>query len=97
MKSQMKDLPLTDNSQYSARKADWGGMKVRMYEMHQSITGELCQRPHWGYIFEGEFRCQFTDHEETYTAGDVFYLPPGHTMTADPGLVFVMFTPEEEE
>jgi hypothetical protein len=35
--------------------------------------------PHWGYCLEGEFVVRDDDgHEETITAGEAYYMPPGH-------------------
>ena len=35
-------------------------------------------------------------HEETVRAGDLFYLPPGHTAKTDEGVTFVEFSPARE-
>jgi mannose-6-phosphate isomerase-like protein (cupin superfamily) len=46
---------------------------VAIFENH------ACPVEHWGYVFSGSVRVEFTDgHEETFSAGDVFYVPPGH-------------------
>jgi hypothetical protein len=40
---------------------------------------KACPVPHWGYIFSGAVRVEFTDgHEEIYRSGDFFHVPPGH-------------------
>jgi hypothetical protein len=37
-----------------------------------------CPCPHWGYGLSGTFVVRYADHEETFTRGDAYYLPPGH-------------------
>jgi Cupin domain len=38
-----------------------------------------CPVEHWGYIFSGSVRVEFVDgHEEVFSAGDAFHVPPGH-------------------
>jgi hypothetical protein len=39
---------------------------------------------------------RYGDHEETFEAGDAFYMPPGHTPKGDAGTTFVMFSPADE-
>jgi len=42
---------------------------------------------------EGGFR--FSDGEESYEAGDAYYVPPGHTPVHYAGAEIVEFTPTE--
>ena len=38
-----------------------------------------CPVEHWGYLFSGKVRVEYTDGtEETLKAGDAFYIKPGH-------------------
>jgi hypothetical protein len=38
-----------------------------------------CPAEHWGYIFKGKVRVEYTDgQEEILSAGDAFYIPSGH-------------------
>lgn len=106
MKSPIKDLPVNKvDSQKTSRKVEWGGMNVSVYEIHQTLDcaplckgllNDQCQVPHWGFILEGQMRCKFSDREEVYSAGDVFYHPPGHTTVWESGLVYIAFTPTDE-
>ncbi len=34
--------------------------------------------------------------EETYQAGDAFYMPPGHVPTAETGTEFLQFSPTDQ-
>jgi hypothetical protein len=46
---------------------------VAIYEDH------ACPVEHWGVIFSGKVRVEFTDgHEELFSTGDLFHVPPGH-------------------
>ena len=46
--------------------------------------GGFCPVPHWGYCFKGAMIMRYADGtEEVVKAGDVFYLPEGHTMIID--------------
>jgi hypothetical protein len=58
---------------------------------------DRCQCPHWGYVTKGSLTYRFADHEETFEAGDAFYLPPGHIpVHNEPGSEFVQFSPTQE-
>ena len=39
---------------------------------------------------------RYRDHEETFEAGDVFYLPPGHLPLAAPNTELITFSPTAE-
>lgn len=63
----------------------------------QGLEGDLCQSPHWGYVIEGKLTVSFADgHDETVTASDLFYWPPGHTVKADADTEMILFSPEHE-
>lgn len=106
MKSSIQDLPVIyDLPIGMSRGTEWGGMNVSVGEVRQNFDGaplfkglpdDRCQVPHWGYVLEGRFRLKFADHEEVYKAGDVYYIPPGHTPIYEEGLVFIEFSPCEE-
>lgn len=56
-----------------------------------------CECPHWGTITTGRMTVAYADgHHETYEAGDVFYMSPGHAPAAEAGTSFVMFSPTAE-
>jgi hypothetical protein len=40
-----------------------------------------------------EMRATFADGEETVRAGDLFYLPPGHTVVVQHDVEYVEFSP----
>jgi hypothetical protein len=47
-------------------------------------------------VFKGKMTFRFTDHEETYEAGDAFYAPAGHTPVTYEGAEVLMFQPTDE-
>src|ERR1051325_8159104 len=84
----------------------YGGMTIGFNELPagtdlspllQGLKNNSCQCPHWGYMVEGELLVKYDDgREETLTAGDVFYLPPGHTALVIRDMKFLDFSPEKE-
>jgi len=61
------------------------------------LKNNSCHCPHWGYVIEGALRVKFDDgKEEVVSAGDVFYLPPGHTAIVEEDYKFIEFSPEKE-
>lgn len=84
----------------------YGGMTVAFNEMPagtdigpllEGLEHNSCQCPHWGYVVEGAILIKYDDGtEEKLDAGDVFYLPPGHTAIVEKDLKMIDFSPEEE-
>ncbi len=65
--------------------------------LFEGLVGDLCQCPHWGYVLQG--RLTTTDaagEEETVTAHDLFYWPPGHNVRVEEDAEIVMFSPQQE-
>lgn len=63
----------------------------------KGLQGDLCQSPHWGYLMEGKVIATYADgEEETVSAGDLFYWPPGHTVRAEQKSEIILFSPEHE-
>lgn len=63
----------------------------------QGLKNNSCHCAHWGYMVEGELLVKYDDGtEETLTAGDVFYLPPGHTAMVIKDMKILDFSPEKE-
>jgi hypothetical protein len=54
-----------------------------------------CPCPHWGIVVKGRWTARYSDHEESFEAGDVFYSPPGHLPLAEPGTELITFSPTE--
>jgi hypothetical protein len=65
--------------------------------LFQGLEGNLCQCPHWGFVLRG--RLTTTDangSQETVSANDLFYWPPGHNVRVEADAEIVMFSPQHE-
>jgi hypothetical protein len=62
----------------------------------RGLPGDSCQCPHWGYLLAGKVTVSYADGEETYQAGDAFYMPPGHVPAAEAGTEIIQFSPSEQ-
>jgi len=63
--------------------------------LFRGLPDDRAQLPHWGYVIAGKVGFRFSDHEETYEAGDAYYVPPGHTPVHYAGAEIVEFSPTE--
>jgi len=60
----------------------------------EGLPGNLCQCPHWGTVLRGSIHVRYADGtEETVTAGEVYYWPPGHTVWVDEDYEALEFSP----
>ena len=62
----------------------------------RGLPGDSCQCPHWGYLLAGTITVSYADREETYQAGDAFYMTPGHVPAAGAGTEFIQFSPRDQ-
>src|SRR5205823_3941821 len=60
------------------------------------LPDNRCQCPHWGYVTAGAITFHYGDRSETYSAGDAYYAPPGHTPEIHAGSEVVEFSPTVE-
>ena len=44
----------------------------------------------------GKITVSYAEREETYQAGDAFYMTPGHVPAAEAGTEFIQFNPREQ-
>jgi ubiquinone/menaquinone biosynthesis C-methylase UbiE len=63
--------------------------------LFRGLPDDRCQLPRWGYVLSGRVTFRFADHEETYAAGDAYYVPPGHTPIHHAGAELVEFSPTD--
>src|SRR5687767_2396904 len=47
--------------------------------LFRGLPEDRAQLPRWGYVIEGRIGFRFADREETYEAGEAYYVGPGHT------------------
>lgn len=107
MRASPDQLPLLlEAGPATVRGADWGGMRMAVVSVPagtdfgpllRGLPGDVCPSPHWGYIASGRLRVEYPDGTgETIRAGEVCYLPPGHTGVAEEDLVFIELSPPGE-
>jgi hypothetical protein len=64
--------------------------------LFRGLPDDRCQCPHWGIVMSGRIVVSYPDGEETFTAGDVYYLRPGHLPHPFTGTEVVEFSPTAE-
>jgi cupin domain len=64
-------------------------------DLFRGLPDDRCQLPRWGYVLKGKVAFRFADREETYEAGDAYYVPPGHTPVHHEGAEIVEFSPTD--
>jgi hypothetical protein len=61
------------------------------------LPDDRCQCPHWGYVVHGSFSANYRDgQEETFHAGDAYFLRPGHLTKLGAGAEVVEFSPTKD-
>ena len=109
MRKPMKDLPVRKTYFSEKVKGveifseEWGDMVCACHRFAKGVDftphlvgqpDDLCPIPHYGYCFKGVFHVRYKDgHEEVMRGGDVFYLPPAHTMWVDEDTEVIEFSP----
>ena len=105
MRASINELPImAEAGSASIRGAEWDGMRAVVVSVPagtdftpllQGLPDNRCPCPHWGYVIKGRLRIQYADGEETLRAGDVYYMPPGHTGLAEEDTEFLEVVPPE--
>ena len=90
------------------REVNWGGMNVSFVSIKEPALGmdmaplfkglpdDRCQTPHWGYVLKGSLKMLYADRNETFTAGQIYYIEPGHIPNITEPTEFIEFSREEE-
>jgi hypothetical protein len=66
-------------------------------EWFADLPGGACQEPHWGYCLKGKVTMRFTDGEtEVISAGQAYYIRPGHNAHLDEDTELVEFTQADQ-
>jgi hypothetical protein len=63
--------------------------------LFRGLPDDRAQLPRWGYVISGKVGFRFPDREETYEAGDAYYVAPGHTPVHHAGAELVEFSPTD--
>jgi hypothetical protein len=106
MHAKKEDIPAVfEEGGAFVRHVEWGEMLVS-YEglpagfdaapYHEGLPDNHCQCPHWGYVLKGRIRIRYVDREEVFGAGDLYYLPPGHTPVVEEDYEALEFSPKDE-
>ena len=61
----------------------------------RGLPDDRCPLPRWGYVIRGKVAFVIADRQETYAAGDAYYVPPGHTPIHYAGAELVEFSPTD--
>lgn len=104
MKTAMDDLKTRiDHEGVRFDAADFGEMNVAHVHfpagadatpLLKGMPQDLCPCPHWGVVVKGSIHVRYGDgREETVRAGEVYYWPPGHTVSVDEDYEAVEFSP----
>lgn len=64
-------------------------------DLFRGLPDDRCQFPRWGYVIEGSVAFRLADREETFEAGDAYYVPPGHTPIHYAGAEIIEFSPTD--
>ncbi|HEX3723158.1 MAG TPA: hypothetical protein VHV31_10225 [Nitrolancea sp.] len=102
------DLPVagefeTPLGTVTLREAEWGDMTVVLENfpagtdtgpIFKGLPDDRCQCEHWGYVIKGRLRIRYVDHEETVSAGNAYYMSPGHLPFFDEDIEVVEFSPK---
>jgi hypothetical protein len=66
-------------------------------EMFADLPDGACQEQHWGFIIKGSITMRYTDGStETLSAGQAYYIAPGHNAAVDEDVELVEFTPADQ-
>ena len=60
------------------------------------LPDDRCQAEHWGYVIRGRVTFRTAEGDETFEAGDAYYVGPGHTPVLYAGAEVIEFSPTEE-
>ena len=64
--------------------------------MFAGLPDDRCQCAHWGYVITGKVTFKTAAGDETFEAGDAYYVGPGHTPILFAGTEVVEFSPTTE-
>ncbi len=64
-------------------------------DLFRGLPDDRAQLPRWGYVIRGKVGFRLSDREETYEAGDAYYVPAGHTPFLYAGTEVVEFSPSD--
>lgn len=69
---------------------------VDLTPFFKGLPDDRCQCAHWGYVIAGKVTFKSAGGDETFEAGDAYYVGPGHTPVLYAGTEIVEFSPTDE-
>ena len=63
--------------------------------LFRGLPDDRCQCPHWGVVKSGQLVIRFADRDETFNAGDAYYIAPGHLPRVTAGTEVIEFSPTD--
>ncbi len=69
---------------------------TEMAPLFKGLPNDRCQAHHWGHVIKGSLETRYADRVETFTAGQSYYIEPGHIPHITEPSEFIEFTPVEE-
>ncbi len=100
------EVALELDGQGTQHRAEAGGFHVALEQWKAGLDtekwfaelpGGACQEPHWGYVIAGAFTARYAEGDtETLSAGQTYYLRPGHNVHIDSDVDLVEFTRADE-
>ena len=63
--------------------------------LFEGLPDDACQLRRFGYVVSGTVEFRIGGRTEVYTAGDAYYVPPGHVPIHHDGAQLVEFSPTE--
>jgi hypothetical protein len=100
------DVPVAiKDDNVELRLSEEGNMTVAFVKLRKGadlapalvgLPDDMCQCPHWGYMFKGRLKMKTKDGDQIYEAGQVFYWGPGHAPEALEDCEYVDFSPTED-
>ena len=106
MHAKETDMPNSERADFfEGHYAEWGGFTAAFEKiavgldttpLFKGLPDDSCQSRHWGYLLKGKVLVRYKDHEETISAGEAYYLPPGHNVLVLEEVEMVEFSPSEE-
>jgi hypothetical protein len=67
-----------------------------MTPLFAGLPNDQCQCVHWGYVIKGKLTYKTAAGDETFEAGDAYYVGPGHTPILYAGTEVIEFSPTTE-
>lgn len=86
---------------YEGRMLAWGDFTMAFERIPKGdqtallrgLPDDSCRCPHYGFLFKGRMTVRYRDHEETISAGEAYYLPPGHVPIYEEDCEALEFSP----